>query len=627
MKKLIDNLRIYFSGWHLLLKLFRAFEAAIFRFPTVFINNLVWIYAGIQLNNKNIADFQQEYLTRLLFCSLVGFPLFLSIALLKERENFNTRKRFAADILGVVLLSVLFFSLTPPSSKIQNIWLFALSLSAAILLLSFVNFFSRYTDNSFWHFNRLLIERFFRSLLYVFILTLGILIAFAALKVLFYIELAERIYGNIFILLLGLFANTYFLAGIPKDIEALEQETRYPQQFVPLIAFVLFPLLLLYTIILYAYLLKIAVKWSLPNGSLAVFVLTYALLGLATLLMSYPIHRALSSRWMFWLIRFFFPLLLPLLLLNLLGIYVRIYSYGWTETRYMIFLVTVWLVIISLYFILSKRRLLSVLPFSLLFCLIFALVSPWNLFAVALDSQRKELIKILQKSGGIDANGIVRIGKPFEWNIIQQERLQSIITFFEQRRRLDMLAPLFPKTMDTLFATQYSEAHQSRVLKRTLQLTNDDLSENTLSQEHLLRLHSGDESSSLAIQGYDFLIRIDCKNCSEAFHEPIQLLNRGVYVINYPHRHQHYITLQQENWMLRIDMNPLLEAIVSKAIRNQASTPWQQLVLPPASLTLIQEGEDYQTKLIISQMDIVMSDDQILYIKHLNADLLVRFLR
>ena len=71
-----------------------------------------------------------------------------------------------------------------------------------------------------------------------------------------------------------------------------------------LVKFVLVPLLLVYTAILYAYAAKIALAWELPKGTLGAMVVGYLFVGAATLLLGYPTRETggplVRLFWRYW---------------------------------------------------------------------------------------------------------------------------------------------------------------------------------------------------------------------------------------------------------------------------------------------------------------------------------------
>ena len=87
----------------------------------------------------------------------------------------------------------------------------------------------------------------------------------------------------------------------------------------------------------------------------------------------------------------------PLIILLGFAIWKRVASYGITEQRYFVLALAFWLLYIALYFLLSKRKTIRLIPLSL--CVLAFLVSfgPWGAAGVSLRVQRSRLQALLEK--------------------------------------------------------------------------------------------------------------------------------------------------------------------------------------------------------------------------------------
>lgn len=89
------------------------------------------------------------------------------------------------------------------------------------------------------------------------------------------------------------------------------------------------PALLIYTVILYAYSLKILFTWTLPQGGVAYMVVAYMGIAMACYLMGYAADKRLFS----WYYRWFPAISAPTVVLLWIGTIRRIMDYGFTEGR------------------------------------------------------------------------------------------------------------------------------------------------------------------------------------------------------------------------------------------------------------------------------------------------------
>lgn len=170
--------------------------------------------------------------------------------------------------------------------------------------------------------------------------------------------------------------------------------------------------------------------------------------------------------------RLFFPLVLPLTPMLFLSIWRRVSEYGVTETRYLGILSAFWLVVVSLYFIISKRKDQRIVPASL--CLIILLVSigPWGVMSTSSRSQTQRLAGLLAEAGLL-GEGKLRMSA----TTIAPQLLTNInqtIVYLHKRSRIEALVEWsggkialddLPETIadkigiDFVFRSEYSQNH------------------------------------------------------------------------------------------------------------------------------------------------------------------------
>ena len=105
--------------------------------------------------------------------------------------------------------------------------------------------------------------------------------------------------------------------------------------------YLLSPALCIYTVILYAYVLRILLRWELPEGGVAYMVSAY--LGVA--LVCYLMGHSLERRPFAWFYKWFPILAVPLIVLLWVGSMYRICEYGFTQDRFYLLLSVVLLTV------------------------------------------------------------------------------------------------------------------------------------------------------------------------------------------------------------------------------------------------------------------------------------------
>ena len=157
----------------------------------------------------------------------------------------------------------------------------------------------------------------------------------------------------------------------------------YTTAFKNLTKFILIPITAIYFLILYAFSTKILVTWQLPEGWVGKLVLGFSVAGIFTYLLNFMLVKFDDSVVVKGFRRWFFYILLPMVLLLFVAIGRRIGDYGVTEARYVVAISGAWLLLISVYFILSKRDNIKFIPISLAVFSLLTVLGPLSAFKVS----------------------------------------------------------------------------------------------------------------------------------------------------------------------------------------------------------------------------------------------------
>jgi hypothetical protein len=383
----------------------------------------------------------------LLSASALGLPLTLALTLAAERYCWPRTGRWLA-LGGALGLLAGWYALAP--AQLDLVW----GLRLAVLLLGlhltvaaapFLAELRRGADTpGFWRYNELLFLRLLTGGLYSGVLFVGGALALVAIRELFGWYPKSDWFGYLFVGLASLFNTWFFLAGVPAEVAALEQEAPYPKGLKVFTQFVLLPLVALYAGILYAYLGRILVQWQLPQGWVSVLVLALAAAGIFALLLIHPLRDSPDNAWMRTFARWFYWALFPLLGLLAVAIGVRIAEYGITEERYFVGLLAAWLLGVASYFLARRGRGIIWLPVSLAGLAFASAAGPWGAFAVAERSQLRQLQALttryhLLQNGHLDGANARVPDLPRRVH----GRLVSLLEFFSKRDALAALQPQF----------------------------------------------------------------------------------------------------------------------------------------------------------------------------------------
>lgn len=366
------------------------------RFPVEIVFALAGTIAAIAAIELNDTHAEAEnWCVRIIMVCNLGLVLSISATLLAESRNWTGTKKTL--LRGFPLfLSLLFLFLLNPDERPSDWNRFILLGLSFHLLVACIAFLGNKGMHTFWQFNKTIFLRFLTGALYSSVLFLGLSAAISAMNFLFNFNFEWDTFLILWVCIAGIFNTLFFLAGMP-DFALLEQDNSYPKSLKIFTQYVLIPLASVYVVILLAYELKILIEWNLPKGLVANLILGYAVFGILSLLLIYPIRNLAENKWIKTYSKSFYFLLIPLLVLLFLAVGKRVFDYGVTENRYFIMMLAIWLCFITAYFLISRRQNIRLIPLSLsLFCL-FAVYGPQSAFSVSRYAQEKELINIFKK--------------------------------------------------------------------------------------------------------------------------------------------------------------------------------------------------------------------------------------
>ncbi|MBP7174390.1 MAG: DUF4153 domain-containing protein [Cloacibacterium sp.] len=388
-------------------------------------------------SNRQIIEQSSHVFTKFAWVSALGISLLFALNILSQRIG----RKLLLNVTGIVFL-ILYYLLFLPEEKqdfgIVHTTVLVVSFVLSHLLVAFVAFINRREiELNFWQYNKNLFINTFLTLVFTGVLTGGIELAVLAVDKLFDFNFNNRIYFNIF-LFLSIFGSCFiFLLFNEKGLQYLEQEEDYPVVLKFFTQYVLIPLLIIYAVILYFYAGKIVMSWSLPRGWVSYLILAYSLVGILALLLVYPLKEHSAKSWVKVFSKIFYFTLVPLIVLLFIAIFTRILEYGYTENRYFVLLLAIWLSVVVLYFIMYKKASIRFIPISLFVFGLFALVFPYfNTFSVAKRSQKTGLQQILTENNLL-TNGKIDFKKAVRSDIADE--IAEKFQFLNERKEQEFL--------------------------------------------------------------------------------------------------------------------------------------------------------------------------------------------
>ncbi len=373
------------------------------RFPLQFLIAIIATGIWWQLIDQDSLNgaIEKNTIKLLCICNL-ALTLLLAIDLLAEVKQYTATTKWGLRFIALLICGFLFYMLNPTQNQADAFRIGFLAF-AFHLLVAFAPFIGKNNLNGFWQYNKTLFIKILTSGLYAAVLFGGLAVALAAIDGLFNVTINYKIYLKLFAFVAVTFNTIFFLASLPLQITALNQDKSYPKGLKVFAQYVLIPLVSIYLAILLVYELKIIINWELPKGMVSTLILGYSVFGILSLLLIYPIKNNEGNSWMKIFSKFFYIMMVPLVVLLLLSVVKRVGNYGITEPRYLLIILALWLTTITIYFIFSKKQNIKIIPISLCILALLAAYGPQSAFNVSKYSQIARLKK-LNKSTNLATN-------------------------------------------------------------------------------------------------------------------------------------------------------------------------------------------------------------------------------
>ena len=235
------------------------------------------------------------------------------------------------------------------------------------------------------------VTQMFFGLLISGILNLAVIAIVASFFYIFGIEEPRHLYEYIYQFVWFILAPQVCCTLIRQN----EDEVSEPFKVLRLILnFILSPAVIIYTVILYAYFLKIVFVWDLPKGGVAWMVMgfiTVALVGRVA-------QSILSQRYYDWFYRYFTLIAIPPLIMYWIGSIYRIRLYSFTESRFYLMVAGVLMTLFVL--MLWKKRTRKYQLMALIFgaaIILFTYIPGISAKSIGLSCQKQRLTQLISE--------------------------------------------------------------------------------------------------------------------------------------------------------------------------------------------------------------------------------------
>lgn len=403
------------------------------RFPETILLAISTVITLIYMNHLDYANVNtREDLTRIAMVLAIGIPLSLCIKVFFERkQSLNKGIKLGIYLSSIVALTLYYLFMLKDMNNISVSRYIAFSISL-YLTFSFIPYFFKKENYELYVIT--LFNRFVTTYLYSVILFLGLVAIIFTINILFTANISGRIYFDLWLIVVGIFAPAFFLADIPEFGQKLHIR-EYSKILKVLLLYIVMPLIVAYSAILYVYFIKILVTAQWPQGILGNLVLWFSIISTIVIFFIYPLRN--TNQWVKTFISFFPKLLIPLLIMMFVSLGIRINAYGITENRYFVLVAGLWVTGCMLYYILNRNPKNIVFTISLAIISVIVVTGPLSSYSVSKFSQNIRFEKILKENNMISNDKIIKPSSAIAKT--DREEISSILLYFQNNHDLEDL--------------------------------------------------------------------------------------------------------------------------------------------------------------------------------------------
>jgi hypothetical protein len=440
----------------------------------------------------------------------LGIPLFFSFTIYHEKP-LPSFKPTSLQLLAAGALLLAGFYFLSGQAATENFYLNYTQWALALhLLAAFSPFLRQGETRGFWQFNRCLFLRFLLSSLYAGVFFLGLCIALGAVDHLLGVKIHDKLYLDLWVFSAFCLLTWHFLAGVPKDLSALEKDESYPGGLKIFTQYLLVPLVTLYMVILYLYLGKILIQADWPKGTVTWLVSVVSVAGVFNLLLLQPVREKAENKWIRAYAKGFYLALFPLLIMLFASVGKRIDQYGVTEQRYFVTVLGFWITGIALYFLIHKKPTIKTVPLTLFVVTLLTSLGPWGAYSVSRVSQMDRLKALFVKDGLWSGAKAVKTDK--EIPLEDRKEMSSILDYLVENHGVAPLQPWFDldlsKWKDERERNRYGYANVSTEICKALGFDHVNRWNNGNRGDYF-SYYANPAKEALSVKGYDWMIPVD----------------------------------------------------------------------------------------------------------------------
>lgn len=386
-----------------------AFNNRLISYGLVFVF-AIFLYAFIKLFNEGLRNFYD----------------------LKNLKNNNLLKIISYVITLPMLYGIyeLVFDEKAPLNNYNDRFIYFTLIAALVVASSFIAKFNYHED--YVAYVAKILKAFIISNIYSFIVFVGMSSIVFAINSLFNFNFGSIVYLRIGIISFILFNVITFFQDFPKVRDSFT-DYKYPKAFKILLVYIITPLVIIYTLILLVYFIKILVLWQIPNNLIVNLVIWFSSFAVIYLFFLSRVDSiAFINKF-----KVIFPIsLFPLLAMMFFAIYLRISEYGLTENRYIVIAAGLWVFLSLIYYIFYRNNSNITIPIFFAIIILITGIGPASAIKLSTRSQNARFERLLKENNMI-AGQFINSDVNVESSVKNQ--IIDIVSYMDKRNRIEEL--------------------------------------------------------------------------------------------------------------------------------------------------------------------------------------------
>ncbi len=392
---------------------------------------------------------------RAVFSLIITYFFSVWIYMTSEKLWFKTNKKYLFQLIPILFWIWFFIWFDRDLENFNNLVFFILTLT---WIISYI-FISPYIRELLLELKQSVYYSFFFKISVVFLISAifwWVLFLLWNIWIMSVIELfdlrntiTEDIIQNWAIISLSFITPIFALTQVP-DEASFKKDTFVENAFFSfLIKYVWIPFIFVYFIILYTYSVKVLLNfWDWPKWEVSWLTIWFSTFWYIAYIFSYTFEDKNKFIKTF---RSYFPYaVIPQLFMLFYAIWLRIWQYDITTNRYFVVVFWFWLLFISLYFVISKKKSLSFIPALLTLFTILISIWPWSVYTLPKARQYYRLITNLEKANILQASVIIPLKNYEDIKPELSKEIHSEIQYICDYDNCDKIKELFSEKYEEI---------------------------------------------------------------------------------------------------------------------------------------------------------------------------------